>query len=282
VKILRLSFVVLLIALSLFFVSALFSPAFAGEYSLSLGIDSYTWREIDDDGARLLRESGPLFALIFNYEREYPNHVTLRPAAEIFGGSVDYDGQACDRITLICEPARSKTDYFGVKLEGDLGGKIRAANGFSIEPFAGLGLRVWARSLQDGSTASGLPTSGYWEKWVTAYGRAGLRGGVDLAVRKQVYAIIGIKLPFYNENTAYLSDIGYNRDLVVHPGRENSFFAEAGFKLDRFTTALYYDSFRFSKSEFDYAVDERTGSFSLFDQPKTEADIYGVKFGLVF
>lgn len=250
--------------------------AAAGEANVYLAVENFAWREFNDDGSRILKESGPLFGLGFIYMQELDNHVTLRPVAEIFGGRVDYDGQACkiNRIahTITCQPAKSNTDYLGLKLEGDVGRRFRPAQDYFVEPFGGIGLRIWDRNINDGSAADGQATSGYLERWFTLYFRLGLRAGVDLSSRTNVFAEAGIKLPVYNENTAF-QDGGY----TLHPGKQSSLFSEAGLKISRLKASLFYDSLRFSRSEM---IDIGDGFYTM--QPKSAMDIYGVRLGYVF
>ena len=249
--------------------------AAAGESSMYLAVDGYAWKEFDDDGSRLLKESGTLIGVGYAYRKEFDNQVTLNPAAEIFGGKVDYDGQTQSGI-----PATSKVNYFGVKLQGDVGRKFKPAQGAFAEPFGGLGFRAWIRDIQDGTTSTGLATYGYTEDWLTLYARLGVRGGFDFPGRTQVFAEAGIKLPLYNENTAHLSDAGLGSDVTFNPGRKSSLFAETGVNVRHFRASLFYDSMRFTKS--NVVVTSNGGITYLNWQPKSSADIYGIKLGYVF
>lgn len=258
-----------------------FAPAAIAEESNVYAVfESFIWREFDDDGSRLLKESGPIFGLGFSYWKEFADHVTLKPTAEIFGGTVDYDGQACsiDPVTHVqtCLPATTDVDYFGFKFQGEAGRRFRSEHNSFIEPFGGLGLRYWLRDINDGIAEDGSPTAGYMEEWITLQARLGVRGGVDISSKKQAFAEAGVQLPIYNRNTAYLSDVGLGSDVRMNPGRQVSFFAETGIKIDRFKGSLFYDSLRFSKSS-----PVISGSF-IYWQPKSTMDVYGIKAGLVF
>lgn len=224
-----------LTAVFAFILSAgIFTPqAGAGEANVYLAVDSYTWKEFDDNGDRLLKESGTLMGLGFDYYTERENHVTLRPLAEIFGGEVDYDGHTQTGI-----PATTKVSYFGLKLQGDVGRSFRPAPSFTIEPFGGLGLRAWVRDLHDGTTSTGLTTSGYTEDWFTLHARIGVRGGIDVSSGTTLFVEAGVKAPLYNENTAYLNSGGVG-SVTMNPGKQVSLFAETGVKLDRFKASLF-------------------------------------------
>jgi len=241
------------------------TPA-AAESGVSLSAESFTWKEFINDRQEV-KESGILYGVGYAYEREFDSHVTLRPAAEVFFGRVDYDGH-----TMAGEPATTSVDYWGVKLQGEVGRRYRPGEGFYTEPFAGLGFRAWLRDIKNGSTASGTGTTGYTEEWITLHARLGLRTGVDFSGTSAWFAEAGVKLPLYNQNTAYLSSAGVGPDVTMHPGRRSSLFAETGVKIARFKASLFYDGLRFSASDVS----------SGYYQPKSTEDVYGIKAGLVF
>ncbi len=255
-------------------VSCFGRAAAAADYNVYLAVQDFTWKEFDDDGSRLVKESGPLFGLGFTYWNEFQNHVTVKPTAELFGGSVDYDGHTQSGV-----PATTTVNYFGLKLEGEVGRRFRPEQSFFLEPFGGLGFRFWLRDIKDGTTLNGSPTFGYTEDWITLHARLGLRAGMDFSSRKQLFAWGGVKIPLYNENTAYLSDLG-GSDLTFNPGKKASFFVETGVRINRFEGSLFYDSLRFSKS--NVIVTSNGVNLFLNWQPKSTMDIYGVKLGIVF
>ena len=253
----------------------LVDQASADQTVIYMAVDSYTWKEFTDDGSLFLKESGPLVGVGITYQHEFPGHVTLTPTAEIFGGTVDYDGQTWGGTAMT-----TNVDYFGLKLEGDVGRKFRNAERFFIEPFFGLGLRTWIRDINDGTTVTGMVTAGYREGWVTWNARLGLRGGIDISPGSRLFAEAVLKLPLYNRNTAYLSENNLGTDVTMHPGKETSFFAEMGMQISRFRGSLFYEGMRFSKSDEVITTD---GSFIYTTwQPRSEADIYGLKLGVVF
>lgn len=255
--------------------SLLAPAAFADESNVYLAADSFTWKEFGDDGSRLLKESGTLYGVGFLYQKEFESRVTVRPVVELFGGHVYYDGRACDLLGS-CQPATSKTDYFGTKLEGEIGRIFRPGESFSLEPFGGFGLRTWTRVINNGVAADGSAAAGYKEKWTTRYARLGLRGSLDVTNGTQLFAGAGVQLPLYNKNKAYISDIGLGPDVTMHPGKRASFFAETGIKRARFTASVFYEGLRFPQSST-----VKNGFIEVY-QPRSTADIYGVKLGVVF
>ena len=250
------------------------APSFAGEANIYFAAEFFEWKEFGDNNSRFLKESGPRYGIGGTYNFEFFNHhLILKPRLEIIGGEVNYNGQACDINTNICEPFKTDTNYFGGKVELDLGWRFGSLQRASIEPYAGIGFRGWLRDLQSGTANDGSRVAGYTEEWLTSYGRAGLRGSVALGEKTYVFAEVGGKFPFYTENTAYLSDAGLGPDVTLKPGNRPSLIAEAGVKVRLFKVSFYYDSMRFSQSDV---------LSNGYYQPKSNADMYGVHVGVAF
>lgn len=254
----RYTFVMLLtVVFSLGVISA---SALAAEFDVYGKIESFTWKEYNDNGSQLLKESGPIYGLGFSNKSDIAKSLTFKVKGELFGGSIDYDGQ-----TQAGTPAKTDTNYFGMKVEGDLGWKFMVAKKSSLEPFAGLGWRWWLRDIKSTGTAIG-----YEELWSSVYARLGLRGDYTLSEQVKAFAEGGVKLPIYTENKIDIYGV------TVKPGNEASAFAEAGFKWAKLKVNVFYEGMRFSKS------DPVTGIGVIVWQPKSKADIYGVNLGVSF
>jgi hypothetical protein len=269
------SIVMLGLVVALLSSGGLVGQAAADQAVIYMSIDSYTWKEFHDDGSLLLKESGPLVGVGITFQHEFSDHITLTPTAEIFGGTVDYDGQTQAGIA-----ATTDVNYFGLKLVGDVGKKIKISKQVFIEPFFGLGLRTWIRDINDGTTAGGMTTYGYREGWVAWDARLGMRGGIDITQGSRLFAEALLKLPLYNRNTAYLSEKNLGSDITMHPGKETSLYAEMGMQISRFRGSLFYEGLRFSKSD-DVITTDGVYIYTSW-QPKSEADIYGLKLGMAF
>jgi hypothetical protein len=238
--------------------------------------ESFTWREFNDAGGQLLKESGPRYGVGFAYAHEFPNHLTLKPRIELNGGSVDYDGQ-----NQVGVPVTTTTNYFGVKFEFDLAGRIRPSQGFVLEPFAGIGIRSWARDIKDGTAADGSLAIGYTESWSTFYGRLGVRGEQSFGQGNNMFLLAGVKLPVRTTN--YIDDTNISSEAItLKPGNKPSLFAEAGVKLQIFKISAFYDSMRFKKSPIVITYDTFVGGFVGYYQPKSESDMIGLKIGASF
>lgn len=137
--------------------------------------DYLQWRE-SADSRRILQESGPLVTVGFLRQRD-----ASRWRAELFGGSVYYDGQ-----TLDGEPLQSHTGYLGFRAEYDfLWALLRDPDAAMV---LRLGTRFWNRALGNGSTESGIPVYGYDETWWTVYPGVGLETRRPLGTSSQWFA----------------------------------------------------------------------------------------------
>jgi hypothetical protein len=251
-------------------INAVILEAFAGEMDVYLKVDDYTWNEYQN-GVRLLRESGILLGPGFSYWKEFSNHLTLKPLAELFVGNVGYDGSTQGGI-----PVKTRVMYVGSNIQCDGGRKFDVGEKSFIEPFVGLGIRFWSRDLHDSTTSSGTFASGYTEEWFTAYTRFGVRGEESVSEVSRLFAEGGVKLPFYNENQVYFNSGNSNPDFTLHPGLQSSWFSEVGMTMYHFKVSVFYDSVRFTQSQ-----NVNTSIGSVY-QPISSGDLIGVKLGAAF
>ena len=259
----------------------------SGYFDVYAALDAFTWKEFSGHD-RLLKENGALGGVGFAYHGligEGGVALTLTPRIEIFTGEVDYDGQACDTAGN-CFPSITDTGYLGTKLEFDLGGRF--GKGFVIEPFGGLGIRSWLRDIQDTVaynpfSGSAVAVSGYTEDWTAIYLRLGLRGDIEFSQASNMFFEAVAKVPVYNENVAYLSDVAfYYEDVTLKPGKQVSFFAELGFRRNAFKISGFYESLRFPESDHVIEYNPFFGAFIESWQPESDADIFGVRIGASF
>jgi hypothetical protein len=245
------------------------SVAVANETDIYFKIESFTWKEYSDSGSQLLEESGPIYGLGCSSRSDIAQSLILWSKFEIFGGSVDYDGQTQEGT-----PANSDTDYTGLMVEGGIGIKAKITETIILEPFAGLGYRWWLRDIK--STYNAI---GYEERWQSFYIQLGIRSEDYISDQLKSFALLGVKYPIRNENEIGFSQFGYS-DITVKPGNKASFFAEIGLKKKNFMVSFFYEGLRFSKSDVGYIYDAY-GVYGIY-QPESEADIFGVNIGITF
>ncbi len=118
------------------------------------------WEEFRDSGARLLTEKGWLLAVGVLGEGEL-----LLGGVEIYGGTLDYDGQ-----TQAGDPVKTDTGYSGFTLYGGVGWEM--GERLTLRPRILYRLEGWVRDIRSTATAVG-----YREFW--SYHTLDLRGEIS-------------------------------------------------------------------------------------------------------
>jgi hypothetical protein len=228
---------------------------------------NFQWKEFGEDGARLLKESGPLFGVGASLDIPFSFGPHLECSGDLLYGVVDYDGQRQDGV-----PAKTDTEYSWLRGEANLSLPLRCGNVPSVKPFAGIGGQFWNRNLEDTDNSSG-----YEEGWGTVYAQIGMGAAVPLRPSFTVFGSAAFRQPLANSVIYDFSRFGGDSAVEVEPGRKPTLRAEAGFTAGVFRLTAYYEQLRFSQSDLEYAGDD---VFVL--QPKSEADILGLTAGLTF
>ncbi|RLJ71104.1 hypothetical protein BCF55_1396 [Hydrogenivirga caldilitoris] len=108
----------------------------------------FLWKEFSPAGGKLLEESGFLLGLGLRGDVGY-----FTGKAELYGGTVDYDGQ-----TQVGDPVQTDTNYIGTSLAGGMWfetGKVIRFRGEALYHFD-----LWVRDIESTSEAVG-----YSERW---------------------------------------------------------------------------------------------------------------------
>jgi hypothetical protein len=235
----------------------------------------FTWSEFAANGSRLVKESDPLYgaggAVTLNL---YEQQLLLKVKGELFGGDVGYQGVTQSNVdpTLSRLPLKTSSIYFGGQMETDIGWRFPFTSG-SFEPFAGVGMRIWQRDIQDSITLDrqGIPVlvGGYNETWYTITTKLGARASFLLADGFRLFVEGGAKYPFLVQNEADLFGTG---TVTVKPDAQWSGFAEVGCQYNRFRPSLFYEGYHAGQSPVNKGL----------LQPRTVSDIFGVNLGFAF
>jgi hypothetical protein len=237
------------------------------ETCVYLKAEGFVWKEFEG-GSRLLEESGPRYGLgIFRHYNR--NGLTFRPMVEVYGGTVDYNGQTQGGFPIVTE-----TNYLGGNAGFDAGGVITLTPAFYLEPFVGFGVEYWERDIE--SSGVGI---GYRERWESYSARGGLRGEAGSSSGGvRVFGEAALKWPFANANRADLPVIG---KVKVRPEGELGWNTEAGIKAGPVRIAFFYEMVKFSKSD-EIVVPIGGGLALLFWQPDSKYYVYGLTAGWLF
>lgn len=242
------------------------------------GVEAFNWQEFDQDGVKLLEESGPLFSVGVRVDPT-PNKLSPWVRAELFGGAVDYDGQRQNG-----EPVQDRTGYFGSDARIGLALPVYKVDGGNAALCAilGGGARNWIRSLGLDDDEGG----GYDEFWTVLHGRAGLGWFALRGKELAWYAEAGLSYPFYA-----LNRIEFDTDELgeeeLEPEGAPGFYAETGLTRGRLFVAAFLETERFDKSDDVNRVvpvddgSDRTVTLTVF-QPESERVTVGLRAGVAF
>ncbi len=273
-------FIALAALLPLWSAPALAAPRFGGMTELYLYpyIQYFHWEE-ESAGRKLLTESGPIYGIgtavgLNLLQTDTSGSLFMKAKGELFGGVIDYDGETQAPSSL---PVKTDVTYLGGKGEVNLGWSFPAGR-FAIQPFSGIGYRIWLRDLHDSSTTdrNGQPlqVQGYTEVWESAYAKLGLNLSRTLANNWRLFLEGGVSYPFYNTNSV---DIVGNGTVTVKPDGRWSAFGEAGIRTGKVRTAIFYQGYRTDQSP---AV--RISQSVAILQPRSTEDVVGVSVGYCF
>lgn len=273
-------FIALTALLPLWSAPALAAPRFGGMTELYLYpyIQYFHWTE-ESGGRKLLTESGPIYGIgtavgLNLLQTDTSGSLFMKAKGELFGGVIDYDGETQPPSSL---PVKTDVTYLGGKGEVNLGWSFPAGR-FAIQPFSGIGYRIWLRDLHDSSTTdrNGQPlqVQGYTEVWESAYAKLGLNLSHTLDNNWRLFLEGGVSYPFYNTNSV---DIVGNGTATIRPDGRWSAFGEAGVRAGKVRTAIFYQGYRTDQSP---AV--RISPSIAILQPRSTEDVVGVSVGYCF
>jgi hypothetical protein len=225
------------------------------------------------DGSKVLDEKGILYGVGLAVSDVCTASKSFKPDLYrlTFGGhfkytfgTVDYDGQ-----TQNGTPAQTDVNYSGFTLEAYLGGLFKTASPtWFVEPKLALGYRNWSRDLQ--STAQAI---GYKESWQTLYSRIGATGTFFFQENYRLDLSGGAIVPLWAANDA---DLGIEISLSPKPYQPTP-YAEVAVQYKKVGLALYFEAFRFGKSDV-VMVTEAVGAY----QPESYEEKVGARLSVAF
>ncbi len=227
----------------------------------SLDIQDFSWSEYDDQGFKLLEESGYLYGFSADLE-DCRRFLGWRTGVSFFGGEVDYDG-----VTWSLTPVKTDVMYLGGQIFADIVPNYRLDGGLWLKTFMGMGAKGWLRHLDDTQTQEGVFVSGAEENWLCVYGRAGAGASYPLFNNVEFFLEAGAKIPVYTINHAHMYVFG-NPSVDLKPDMRISPFADAGVRWNQVRVRFTYDPLWFNASDAVGA-----GSYVL-QQPESKAKIY--------
>lgn len=164
-----------IIVLSLILVFLPAHPSYAdvrdtGVLAIRTGLLNFDMREFDEQGERLVRESGLLYGINADFGLR-GKQIEIRLGAAYYGGEVDYDGQTQANV-----PINSSTRERIVDVSLMLVYHLPSVAVPALSLYGGPGYRSWRREIQPVGTVSGLDESYRWWKFQAGMDMSWARG----------------------------------------------------------------------------------------------------------
>jgi hypothetical protein len=233
-------------------------PASA-QFRLGAGIEYFTWTE--DTAPIKVKERGPLALFTIGYTQRKQKGLLFAYRGSFYAGEVNYDG------ALLFSPGvavSSKTRYAGTAHEAQVRYRVQA-----FDAFAALGIDAWNRQL----------SAAQEEDYRVAFVRVGFER--DSGQRGGLFGA-GAKYPIWTQEDAHFTDIGFDQNPKLRPGKDVSGFAHAGFRFDpHWAMVGFFDSYRFKQSN---TVLVTAGGVPQggFVQPATDVYVFGLRAHYTF
>jgi len=209
-------------------------------------LDSFFWNE-RSGGVDFVNEYGPISTLGYVHRSGVE-----RFRAELFGGTVAYDGAA----QVFDQQGNEQdipyhqsfgTNYFGCRGEYDL--LIEPAAWSKARLLCGVGTRFWIRDLQDIVLPSNILVSGYQEAWWTFYPYVGVETKTSDEPGLQFFGSARVGITPLTVQYATLLDSNYLRaGNVVYPRCGMTGQMELGVRFQKFTASAFLEGFTWGES----------------------------------
>lgn len=241
---------------------ALLPAAAHAAWSLGGDVEHFRWRESTNPA---VTEEGIRYGVGGSWLPAKDSGWLLGWKGKLYWGSVDYDGTLLFSNT----PAQGTTRYSGAVNEFLVVYRPADARFDRLDFVGSLGLDAWERRL----------SAQQREDYTVVFARL----GVDYNVRASQgwFGGGGIKKPLFAREDAHLRDIGFDQNPTLRPGKDPSFYAQAGYRFTpKWSLLGYYDSYRFGRSGAERVTSG--GASFLVSQPQSRMDVLGVRLAHTF
>jgi len=213
------------------------------ELTPTVGMRYHIWKEFDENGSKMLTESGPLFVVGVNPRLAFGEHKRFFVEADLqlYLGKVVYDGllQGPQQILI---PYTSKTGYFGVEALPTAGYVFSLGRHLQLIPTAGLGFEYWNRDLDDGGA------HGYDEKYEVLLVHAGVGGAYRVNRAVNVHLAVGLRMPVHISESVDLSRLDGPSGVGLSPGLSPRFVVKGGSRIHGVDVAAYFETWTLPRS----------------------------------
>jgi len=236
-------------------------PAYA-QFTVSAGFEYFEWTE--DTPPIDVRERGPLFALGLGWTQPKQRGFLFAYRGKFYIGEVDYNGAYLYYPNV---PVSGTTRYAGTYQEAQL--RYRLGGG-TLDILTAAGVDYWQRKLNTDQK----------EDYTIGYVRLGIEGN-PVAPKGWTYGL-GVKFPVVTRENAHFTDLGYDQNPTLKPGKDLSVFGQIGYRFEKNWALIgYMDSFRFKQSNMEPLTINGVPA-GTFYQPASDLYVFGLKLEYQF
>ncbi len=247
-----------------------FPTAANAEWSIGAGLEGYRWQEFIAGRSETPLETGVRSTVNAEWTQDGDYGWLYAYRGKLYFGQVHYDTFYQQTYT----PVSTTTQYGGVAHEVQIFHRTDAGQ-YKLDYVSGLGLDTWRRAIENND---------YFqiEDFLIMY----LRGGFNIGQPGHgagLHGGGGLKYPVTTWEDAHLDSIGYSSNPILQPGKDISFYAQLGYRINaRWDMVAYYDSWRFKQSPTVTATKISDGKLYNIYQPKSSMDAFGLRVMYLF
>jgi hypothetical protein len=224
------------------------------DWSVGAGFESFRWKETTTPA---VKESGLRWALDLTWAQSQQPGLSAGYNLKLYTGNVDYTG--AQLFTGI--PASEDTHYRGMINEFQAIYRMPQSAAAIV---LAAGWDRWNRKINSVTE----------EDWDVLYAKLGAT--VNTAVKQGFIGSAGVKYPVWARENANFMGMGALANPRLRPGKDLSFYATAGYRVNpSWDVYAYYDGYRFKESN-TVAV-PFAGATGFFVQPESRQDVIGMK-----
>lgn len=232
-------------------------------------LNSFNWKEFDDNDKQLLEESGMLFGFGSNAKYFFLRKKELMTEAEfsIYFNKVDYDGFLQDNQGGQT-PYKSSTVYFGLQFTANAGWVFQPDKKLFLIPVLGFELEYWNRDIDDGGRF------GYDEKYTVFLLQIAGRTKYLLSKNFDLISNLSFKFPLSISENIDLASRGQGgpSDINLNPKSNPRIYIEAGGEFMNASLSVFFETWLLGKSDAD----------QNYHQPESSRKMFGAKLSYNF
>jgi hypothetical protein len=244
------------LAVAIASLAMLAAPFARADWSLGASAEHFKWKETTQPA---VKETGLRWALDLTWFQSREPGASAEYNLRFYAGNVDYNGA----FLFTGTPASDETRYRGFTNELRLVYRMEQS---PVDFVGGLGWDHWSRKFSSNQQE---------ETWDIVYAKLG--ASYNATAKQGPLASAGLKYPVWTRENAHLTQLGFDSNPRLHPGRSLSFYGTLGYRFNpSWDVMAFYDSFRFKRSDVEFVSVGGVPAGGVL-QPESRMDVIGLK-----